>query len=211
MLPTRLRFLASVLATLLAAPFPVVAFDSPLSDTAVREAYFLGQRRDDSLGHFFDKYTKHLPPAKSGPSISKITFLTPFALLVQFSNQHASGYSAQQAQIDHRNSGELVRVVIEFDCANMANSGTYNAAGFHPYAFWKDFDFQISDKDQLRKPLTSSADPNYVCGDDGCLLIGVTLTYDFSPESFTTDTATVRVVPPEADPFDVSFDLSALR
>ena len=102
-------------------------------------------------------------------------------------------------------------MVIEFACADLANSGTYNGAGFHPYAFWKNFDFQVSDKDQLLKPLTSSADPNYFCGDDGCLLTGVTLTYDFSPESFTTDTATVRVIPPEGDPSEVSFDLSAFR
>jgi hypothetical protein len=46
---TRLRFLSCALTFALVFPFPAAAFDTPLSDTAVREAYFLGQRRDDTL------------------------------------------------------------------------------------------------------------------------------------------------------------------
>ncbi len=43
------------------------AFQSPLSDEAVREAYFLGQRHDGSFAHLLDKCSKRLPPPKSGP------------------------------------------------------------------------------------------------------------------------------------------------
>ena len=46
MAPTRLRLLSSLLAGALLVPSSSTAFDSPLSDTAVREAYFLGQRHD---------------------------------------------------------------------------------------------------------------------------------------------------------------------
>src|SRR2546422_6941473 len=33
-------------------------FRSPLSDQAVREAYFLGQRRDEKTAEFLDKYRR---------------------------------------------------------------------------------------------------------------------------------------------------------
>jgi len=50
---TRLRFLSSLVACVVAFPVPLLAFDTPLSDTAVREAYFLGQRRDETMGAFW--------------------------------------------------------------------------------------------------------------------------------------------------------------
>ena len=210
MSPTRLRFPACLLATLLAAPYPAAAFDSPMSDTAVREAYFLGQRRDDTLARFFDKYTRHLPPPKSGPAITAITFLTPFALVAQRSSQQGV-YSAQQAEIDHRNQGESVRVVVQFAYLDVANSAS-NGYTYHPNAFWKDFNFQMLDEHRLVKPVSSDADPIYSCSPEGgCLLTGATLTFAFLPEDFSSDTATVRVIPPNGDALDVDFDLSALR
>jgi len=82
------------------------AFDTPLSDQAVREAYFLGQRHDESLARFLDKYTRVLPPPKTGPHIFAVTFFTPFALVAQLSSEHSTGYSAQQAALDHRGQQE---------------------------------------------------------------------------------------------------------
>lgn len=63
---TRVRLLSCLFATFLAFPFPSAAFDTPLSDTAVRQAYFMGQRHDESLGRFLDKYIKHLRAPKPG-------------------------------------------------------------------------------------------------------------------------------------------------
>src|SRR6266852_4323589 len=94
------------------------AFDTPLSDQAVREAYFLGQRRDDTMATFLNKYTKFFPPPKTGPDIASVTFFTPFAVLVQQSSQHASGYSAQQAALDHRDQPEFVRIVVQIQFTN---------------------------------------------------------------------------------------------
>ena len=52
-------FLVAIGVTLPASPF-----DNPLSDEAVCEAYFLGQRHDAS---FLTNYIKFLPPPKTGP------------------------------------------------------------------------------------------------------------------------------------------------
>lgn len=210
MVVARLRFLSCLLTAVLVLPSPARAFDTPLSDTAVREAYFLGQRRDNTLTKFFDNYKKHPPAARSGPTITSVTFLTPFALVVQRSSQQGM-YSAQQAEQDHRNMGESVRVIVQFAYMDLGNSGS-NGYSYQPNAFWKDFDFKVLDKDRELKPLNSSADPIYSCSEEGgCLLTGATLTFDFPPEAFTTTAAIVRVIPPADDAVDVEFDLGALR
>lgn len=210
MAPPRARFLACLLTAIVVLPFPAAAFDTPLSDTAVREAYFLGQRSPESRAHLFDKYTKHLSPPKSGPYVSSVAFFTPFALVAELSSQRTGGYSAQQAEIDHRNHVESVRVVVQFRFID-AGSGSAGYP-FRPDAFWKDYDFQVRDDDHVLKAVTSSAEPNYICSDDGgCIVTGATLSFVFLAESFTADNARVRVIPPEGDPIVVDFDLSALR
>src|SRR5215475_5160327 len=98
-MPSNHRPLALLLAALLAAS-PCLAFDTPLSEQAIREAYFLGQRHDDTLARFLSKYTRYLDAPRSGPHIASITFFTPFALAAEESSRR-SNYSAQQAQIDH--------------------------------------------------------------------------------------------------------------
>jgi hypothetical protein len=210
------------MAALLLAPSASFAFDTPLSDQAVREAYFLGQRHDETMATFLNKYTKFLEAPKTGPDIASITVFTPFALLVQQSSQHASGYSAQQAALDHRDQGEFVRIIIQVQLtASYGNvivrptgsrSGSPSGFAPRPYDFWKDFDVQVSSDDKKLRPFSSSGHPNLLCSDDGgCELTGATLQFDFSAEDFVSGAATIDVNPPEGDPTSVDFDLDHLR
>jgi hypothetical protein len=43
------------------------SFDSFFSDTAVREAYFVGQRRDERTMELLEKYRRRFAPPKLGP------------------------------------------------------------------------------------------------------------------------------------------------
>jgi len=209
-----------VAAVLLLTPYSF-AFDTPLSDQAVREAYFLGQRRDETMATLLNKYTKPLPPPKTGPYVTSITFLTPFALLVQHSSRQ-SNYSAQQAALDHRDQPEFVRIMVQIQLTD--SYGAYivrptgprsgSPTGFlpRPYDFWKDFDVQVSSEDRKLRPFSSSGQPNFSCSEDGgCLLVGATLWFDFSAEDFASGSATIDVNPPEGDPLSLDFDLTHLR
>jgi hypothetical protein len=197
------------------------AFDTPLSDQAVREAYFLGQRRDDTMATFLNKYTKYLEAPKTGPHIASVTVFTPFALLVQRSSQHTSGYSAQQAALDHRDQGEFVRIVVQIQFTDSygpyivrpTGSRSGSAKGFvpRPYDFWKDFDVQVFSKDQKLEPFSSSGQPLLLCDEGGCTLTGATLQFDFSAEDFPSGSATIDVNPPEGDPLSIDFDVDHLR
>jgi hypothetical protein len=213
-------FLLAVTASLLVSQLSF-AFDTPLSDQAVREAYFLGQRHDETMATFLNKYTKFLEPPKAGPHVASITFLTPFALLVQHSSRQAN-YSAQQAALDHRDQPEFVRIIVQVQFTDSygpfiarptgSRSGSPTGLVPRPYDFWKDFDVQVSSEDQKLRPFSSSGQPNFICSEDGgCTLTGASLQFDFPADAFESGSATIDVAPPEGDPLSVDFDLTHLR
>src|SRR5258708_24350993 len=57
-MPNWYRPLLAILTAALLASSPAFALQSPLSDEAIREAYFLGQRHDDSVERLLGKYIK---------------------------------------------------------------------------------------------------------------------------------------------------------
>src|ERR1700682_2100474 len=206
MRPSPVRPVASLLAAALLLSPSSFAFDTPLSDQAVREAYFLGQRRDESLARFLDKYTRVLPPPKTGPHISAVTFFTPFALVAQLPSDPSPAYSPQQAALDHRGQQETVKVIVQILLTDSypayiprptgSRSGSPIGFVLRPYDFWKDFDVQVFSEDRILKPFTSSGEPNYLCSENGgCTLTGATIQFEFLAESFAFDSATVQVIP----------------
>jgi hypothetical protein len=53
-----------------------------LTSESIREAYFLGQRRDEATASFLAHYYHDCPLPKTGPHISRIHILTPYAQIV---------------------------------------------------------------------------------------------------------------------------------
>ena len=218
----RLRPISCVFAVGLLLPAPSFAMDAPLSEEAVREAYFLGQHHDQSLAHFLDRYTRVLPPPETGPAISAVTFFTPYALVAQLSNQRSMGYSAQQAEQDHRNQEELVRIVIQIQFTQTygaliprptgSRSGSPIGYALRPSDFWKDFQVQVLDKEKLLTPSSFLGFPIYSCDSDGgCSLSGATLQLEFPAKAFKSDSPTIQITPPEGDSVSVDFDLARVR
>ena len=216
------RLIVAAIAVTLVLVQPLFAFDSPLSEEAIREAYFLGQRRDDTMARALDKYTLYLDAPETGPDIASVTFFTPFALAVQSSSQHSSGYSAQQAQIDHRAQKETVKIIVTIlltkSYSNVivrpasARSNSPTGLAPRPYDFWKDFDVQTTVDEKMVKPFSSSGHPNVQCSDQGgCDLTGATIELEFLADSFASTSAVILITPPEGDPVQVDFDLTSLR
>jgi hypothetical protein len=195
------------------------ALDSPLSENAVREAYFLGQRHD---ARYLSPYIKFLPMPKTGPQIFSISLLTPFAQLAGHSSSYIGKYSAQQAVLDHRGKPEIVKVILEIRLTSTysalmndpskSNQGSGAVRVERPHNFWKDFQVQVFNGEKSIAPAALTGSSNNPCGRYGpCALTGATIELDFLADSIEEDSATIRVVPPEGDPVSVTFNLSALR
>jgi hypothetical protein len=215
------RCLAPVLAAFLLLTSSAFAFDSPLSDQAVREAYFLGQRRDESMANILNKYTRLLSPPDSGPQIFSVTFLTPFALVVQQSSQHVN-YSAQQAEKDHHADDEIVAITIQILLTQSygafitrptgPRSGSPIGIQLRNPDFWKDFNYSVFDDEKEFKVDSPAGEPTYRCdGDGGCNLTGATVHFQLPAKLFVSGDATVEIDPKVADPTFVDFDLASLR
>jgi hypothetical protein len=212
------RSLASIFAAALLLIPPSFAFDTPLSSESVREAYFLGLRHDGSCALLvFDKYTKHIPLPKTGPHISSVTFLTPFAQLAQLSDRRSANYSAQQAQLDHRGQDESVKITVEIYLTSSYGALIPNPAGSpalipRPYDFWRDFSVQVYDGNKILSPSTSRGHGLYRCGRTGpCRPLGAAIDLEFPADAFAADSVTVQVIPPEGDTVSLDFDLTRLR
>lgn len=217
----------SGLSVLIAAALlaqPILAFQSPLSDESVREAYFLGQRHDDSLERLLEKYTHQLPPPESGPYISSIMFLSPFMIAARLSGSRTGNYSAQQAALDHHKEGpEIVQIVVEIQLTATygpiaatvpANSRSASSEGLIPRQgdFWKDFLVQVHSGEQAVAFSASRGHANYSCSEEGgCSLIGATLELDLPAAAFSSDSASITVFPPEGAQVTTEFDLASLR
>lgn len=219
-----LRTALSLLAAGVLVCGPCFAFQSPLSEESVREAYFVGQRHDESFARFLEKYTKQLPAPKTGPYISSVAFFTPFARVAQASSEHTMGYSAQQAAIDHRGQAETVEVIVEIQLTDSygaviarptgSRSGTPIGYAARPYDFWKDFEVRVfaNDEEEALRPFSSHGEPHFLCSENGgCTLTGATLHFEFLAEAFSGDSATAEVYPPKGDAVSVVFDLTNLR
>ena len=220
MIPAVRPSLALVSSVLLLCA-PALAYDTPLSEQAVREAYFLGQRRDESIYAFLNKYTKLLPAPKTGPHIATITFFTPFALLVQYSSRQTD-YSAQRAALDHKGHDEVVEIQVEIQFTQSygaiiavptrSRSGSPTAIHQRSPEFWRAFKYRISDGDEEITTEDISGEPQYSCSEDGgCLLTGAIVYIQFPATAFKSNSAGVEVTPREGDPVSVDFDLSSLR
>jgi hypothetical protein len=211
----------AVLMALVVVPPESFAFSSPLSDEAIREAYFLGQRRDESTARFLDKYKQHLTAPETGPFIASVELLTPFARVVLQSSQQTMGYSAQQAEAEHRGKEEIVAMNIEVLLTDSygpliarptgQRSGSPIGYAFRSPDFWRDIEVHVAVDDRIVKATRSSGEPKYRCSDDACWLTGATLRFEFPASAFESNTATVQVTPPEGPEVFVDFDLTAVR
>lgn len=219
-MPLSFRPCVALFTSALLLSAPAVAFNTPLSDEAVREAYFLGQRRDESMAAFLNKYTKLFPPPKTGPHIYSVTFLTPFALLVRYSSRQ-SGYSAQRAALDHKAHEETVEISIEIlltpsygaiiTTPTHSRSGSPTGIQSRLPEFWRAFKYRIFDGDEEITTDDITGEPQYRCSERGCILSGAIVSIRFPASAFTSESAAIDVTPPEGDPVSVDFDLASLR
>lgn len=220
-MPRFVRVFAVLLASVLLVPSDSSAFSSPLSDEAVRDAYFLGQRRDETTARFLAKYKQHLPAPEAGPYVASVEMLTPFALEVLQSSEQTMGYSAQQAAAAHRGKEERVVLSVEILLTDSygplivrpvgARSGSPVAYAFRSADFWKQIEVQVAVDDKIVKPARFQGEPTYLCSDGGCQLTGAILRLEFEAAPFDSNTATVEMYPPEGREVVVDFDLTALR
>ena len=214
------RFLAALLAFLLAS-CPAFAYETPLSDRTVREAYFLGQRHDASTEAALKPYRHNLPEPKAGPYISEIRVMTPYAQVIEASSAQTSGYSAQQAAADYHAHPDtiVVRFRIEFtptygyieSSRDRADLAAEKGISIRTEDFWQAFNTGLSQKDQWIEPLTRDGEPIYSQGPDTSQMVGAYIWVTYDAHDVPADPVTAEIFTPDGQHVTSDFDLSILR
>src|SRR6516164_5372140 len=228
MFQTMARPAASLLAALLLFPTSNGAYEVPLASRSVRDAYFLGQRNNESTDAFLEKYTRRFPIPTRGPHIFEVRLLTPYAQAVEISRHKTLGYSAQQAEAEYKTRGDslLVRVRIDF-------TPTYNDVmrvkptkddesqpniAPRPYDFWKDFRFLLTQNGEPLQYRNISGEPQFCVGEGPTctqsfpgVLVGAYVNLDYDARSVPSQKTQVEVFTPDGQHVVASFDLAALR
>ncbi|HUL16595.1 MAG TPA: hypothetical protein VLV88_11400 [Terriglobales bacterium] len=217
------RSLASFTVAVLLLASSTFALDMPLSDEAIREAYFLGQRNDASTQRFLDKYRQHLPAPETGPWISAVELFTPYAEAVELSRQRTMGYSAQDATRDYRKLGDTLRVTVTVDFTPtygyaIEQQAADRSSGTNGYIlrspdFWQDFSYRLFDGDTEIEPLDLHGHANYAPSDPGSsVMTGATIvmTFDATKIQNLSDVAVV-VDTPDGQQVVAPYDLASLR
>lgn len=206
----RATFLAFIIVVL---SLPISAYQYPLSDSGVREAYFRGARKDAHTQKFLARYTHYLPMPKSGPHVATITIETPYCQVVEYS-MTAFNFSAVDAEQKFLDAPAWIRVRVEIDLtATYTPLISSDPTGIHlrPVDFWQDFKINLIQRGNTIPIQHLAGEPLYASVEDGgSTLTGATVTVDFPAAMVASDVTTVAVLGPDGQEVRSDFDLSRL-
>lgn len=205
---------AAALGTALLLAMAAPAIEFPLSESAVREAYFLGSRRDSRTEEALARYRRTLPLPARGPHVARVELLTPYALAVLRARDAPNGYSAQQAWADYRRAPDrlLVRITIHL---TPTYGATYSPApgrlAPRPTTFWREFDFRVEQEDEPLEPYELRGRPLFRGAPGEGILSGAQVDLLFRVTQFGGAPVRIEVTTPDEEIFVVEFTPATLR
>lgn len=187
---------AALLAFTLA--IPALSYDVPLTESAIRDAYFLGKRQDALGPDLIAKYTREIPKLSLDRFHSFASLETPFIQVAIFSSKKLN-YSAQDAVKEFLGKPLLFRLRLEicymYDAPPEALQVRIiqNKKDLVPDSLERSPYFPASDKYSTPPP------------------IGETMQFEFSPDKIDSSTLTILVDTPDGQHAETVFDLQSIR
>ncbi|HEV2490644.1 MAG TPA: hypothetical protein VGT03_12615 [Candidatus Acidoferrales bacterium] len=181
------------------ASLPLRAYVQPLDSESIREAYFLGQRRDEVARTFLSHYVQSFPIPRTGPHIGRVEILTPYYQVVLGSEEGTLGGTVIDAEQEYHSHPALFLVHVWI----------YSTPTFTPGAkwdeFWEELIVRVGQRKPLR-PLKSSYIKHGFRGPGG-----TEFELQFDAAQITSAPLTIDVSGPGAEPVAAKFDLSKLK
>ncbi len=195
---------------------PAVAYEYPLSPDAIRDAYFLGKAGASKREEFFAMYTQHFRRPASGPYISLIRIITPYAYVVERTARSLPNLLAPDAQQKFFGTPIALRIRVHIDLTPTygwqirSRSGGVALRGTN---FWKDFDVRLIQRRTTVRPLAERGQPDYAFATAGTssVLVGADINMQYYPSEVRSGPATVVVNTPDGQQITATFDLSKVR
>lgn len=181
-----------------ALAIPACAYDVPLTENSIRDAYFLGTRQGGMSPDFLAKYTHEIPKLALGRYRSFASMETPFTQVAVLSSKKLN-YSAQDAVKEFLGKPLLFHLHLEI--CYMLNAPAdalevriiQNKKELSPDNSDRSLFFPASDE-------YSSPPP-----------IGETMKFEFKADKIDSSTLSIIVDTPDGQHAQLDTDLSALR
>jgi hypothetical protein len=186
---------AALLTLLLVAP--IRAYDGQLSESTIRDAYFLGIRQGGLPTGFLAKYAHWLPDLKEGTCTSEVRLETPFLQVAEYASK-VPNYSAQDAVKHFRDMSLPLR--IHLDICYRQNA-PLNALHMKI----------VQNKKELL-PSSTANSPYCEPTDNGCLPPnGERIDLEFDPAKIDSSDLTIFIDTRDDQHAATNFDLRSLR
>lgn len=195
-----------------------VAFDYPLSETTIRDAFLTGKDTIGSGrgGELFLKYERDFAAPQSGPYVAKIRLQTPYEQLAQVGASAANYHTEEAVQ---RFLGKplpfRVSVEIQFTPSYPASfesepAGAYSLLQPMPN-FQNDFQVEVS-QDKTITPISTRAFLNSSDLSGTVWSIqGVVIQQEYDPKQIDSSELTVNVHTPDGQDIATTFNMAQLR
>jgi len=194
----RSKSAAAAMALLFACP--AWSYDFPLTDSAIRDAYFLGTRQAGMGDDFLAQYTHFIPTLRVSESlISRVRIETPF-LQVATHASRTLNYNAQDAVKDFYGKPAVFRMTLEI--CYMVDAPKPNSIRITVTQNEK----QIVPQSDDRSAFFPATDPYTPAVD-----IGEIVDLEFDPRKLDSSTLTIQIDTPDDQHAKTEFDLQTLR
>jgi len=191
-----------LLALVVIASLPTSAYEQPLTSESIREAFFLGQRRDEVTARFLAAYRHDFPLPKTGPHISRVQILTPYAQIVLGSEDGAIQGTVMDAEQGYQSQPSffLVRV-------RVFSTPTYSSASQWE-EFWQKLSIRVV-QGKLLKPSKINYISRRFPGNRGPG--GTDIELQFDAAQIASAPITIEVSSPDGQHVEAKFDLGQLK
>lgn len=178
--------------------FPAWAYDVPLSESSIRDAYYLGTRATTLGPDFLREYTQNLPELKVGRFTSVIRIETPFSQIAAASATKL-GYNAQDAVMEFRGKPLAFRISMDI-CYRI--DAPENAVRVRVFQNKKEV-----------FPESYDSSPYYPATDKYTRVssIGEKVELEFKPNKIESSNLLIVIDTPDGKHVETAFDLRALR
>ena len=198
------RMSIAVLAACLFTAPAFAGYEYPLQSPEIRNAFFLGQRADNTPSEFLSNYTHRITQQQTGTySISEVDVLTPYAQIVRRGAKNIPGDSEVQTETDlHAHPlSFIVQVTLVQDLVYTGDAGLVIPQGPQP-----DFSIELEQAQSmapLRVTKTSFGGGRCPCG--------MVIKAEFDPAKITSAPLHITVHTPDGRSVSADFDLSKLK
>lgn len=194
-----------------------LALSYPLSSTAIRDAYFMGNRNDEQTAEFLSQYIRWFPAPKSGPYIREIGIDTPFSEVVKRTQGRPNFYAPDAVQEFQKQRAVALALRVHVDIFLTPSYSPVPPVSAPEYDqwvpdFWNDFKVTLV-QDGVEIPAKCvRGGPIYSYGYDLIPLItGARIELTYNPEKIDAEPAQVVVLTPDGQTIETSFNLAKLR